>query len=146
MSNFVERFNELINESDCKLEEIAKEANQSIYDLYRWKRGTRKYLPSLDKLIDLANYFSCSILFLLGEEQENSLINPKKDLPCFSERLKSIIKEKAIPITQIAKRCELSCTTMIYDWINGKAKPRVEIFIKLAGVLNCSPDYLLGRE
>ncbi|MBQ8657623.1 MAG: helix-turn-helix transcriptional regulator [Clostridia bacterium] len=146
MSKFVERFNELINEKDCKLECIAKEANQSIYDLYRWKQGKSKYFPSLNKLIALADYFSCSILFLLGEEEENSLTNPNKDLPCFSERLKSIIKEKRIPITQIAKRCDLSCTTMIYDWINGKAKPRVEVLIKLAKVLDCSPDYLLGRE
>ena len=149
LSKFVERIKDLIEEQEIggkKIAQIAEEAEQNLSDLYHWRSEKNRYLPSLADAIKLADYFQCSLSYLLGIEGENSLPKPKGELPAFSVRLAAVVKEKGIPITRIAKEAEFGNTSVIYGWLNGKSLPRLESLLALSRALGCSPDQLLGRE
>ena len=46
----------------------------------------------------------------------------------------------------LAKEAELSGTSVLYNWKNGVTKPNVYSLIAVARALDCSLDYLIGRE
>ncbi len=149
LSKFVERVKDLTEEElvkGTKLAQIAEKTEQNLSDLYHWKSDNNRYFPSLTQAIKLADYFSCSLNYLFGLEEENSLHEPNRELPTFSCRLKTVFDEKKIPITRVAKSAGFANTGMIYSWLNGKTLPRVDSLFALAKVLGCTPDYLLGRE
>lgn len=52
--------------------EIATRLNKSIACVSDWERGRTE--PSISDLIDLADFFTCSIDYLLGRESEDGVI------------------------------------------------------------------------
>lgn len=75
---FSERFNEVIVYAGTSPKKMSAELKHNIHDIYHWKSGTARFMPSLKNIIKLADYFNCSIEFLLGIDDENKLPNPKK--------------------------------------------------------------------
>lgn len=63
---FAQRFNELLKSCNCATFASFKDTGISKSSFYEWKRG--KSLPTLDNLIILAEYFNCSVDYLLGRE------------------------------------------------------------------------------
>lgn len=62
----------------------------------------------------------------------------------FSERLKSLRKEKGISQVELARELGLS-QTAISEYERGVKEPGREVLIACAGYFRCSVDYLLGR-
>jgi len=62
----------------------------------------------------------------------------------FADRLKSLIDEKGINQSALAKHTKLGTST-ISQWVNGQRQPSVEYIIILANYFDVSADYLLGR-
>jgi transcriptional regulator with XRE-family HTH domain len=62
----------------------------------------------------------------------------------FSERLKSLRKEKGISQVKLARELGLS-QTAISEYERGIKEPGREALIACAGYFRCSVDYLLGR-
>lgn len=143
---FSKRLNALVIADGNDVEKIANATGQNLFDIYHWKSEKCRYMPSLTQAVLLANYFGCSLAFLLGEESENSLQAPKRDLPEFSSRLKKILSEKGMPIQRLSRLSQLSGTTVVYSWLNGKSLPRIDSLLQISKTLGCSPDYLIGRE
>ena len=92
--SFSERFNELIIYAETTPKKMSADLNHNIHDIYHWKSGTARFMPSLKNIIMLADYFNCSIEFLLGIDDENKLPHPKKQLPDFGAHFKKVLKEK----------------------------------------------------
>ncbi len=144
--SFSERFNELIIYAETTPKKMSADLNHNIHDIYHWKSGTARFMPSLKNIIMLADYFNCSIEFLLGIDDENTLPHPKKQLPDFGAHFKKVLKEKGSNLYRLSLLAGCKNTSPYYDWINGKSTPRIDSLCKISKVLDCSIDYLLGRE
>ncbi|MBS1416624.1 MAG: helix-turn-helix transcriptional regulator [Clostridia bacterium] len=144
--SFSERFNELIIYAESTPKKMSADLNHNIHDIYHWKSGTARFMPSLKNIIMLADYFNCSIEFLLGIDDENKLPHPKKQLPDFGAHFKKVLKEKGSNLYRLSLLAGCKNTSPYYDWINGKSTPRIDSLYKISKVLDCSIDYLLGRE
>ena len=144
--SFSERFNELIIYAETTPKKMSADLNHNIHDIYHWKSGTARFMPSLKNIIMLADYFNCSIEFLLGIDDENKLPHPKKQLPDFGAHFKKVLKEKGSNLYRLSLLAGCKNTSPYYDWINGKSTPRIDSIYKISKVLDCSIDYLLGRE
>lgn len=145
LSKFAERLAGLICDATITPELLAKSISHNTFDIYHWLSKNNKYMPSVVNLIKLANYFSCSISFIIGFEDENSLTKPNLILPKFSERFLAVIKERQTNIYRLGKQTCTSTTTY-YRWINEKAVPTIDSLIKISKALEVSIDYLVGRE
>lgn len=93
------RINELIDETGLSLENLSRAAGVSVFTLFHLKGQNNPKLPSTKVLLKLADYFKCSLSFMLGQEECNSLPSPKTELPAFSDRLRELIEAKEL--TQI---------------------------------------------
>lgn len=144
--SFSERFNELIIYAETTPKKMSADLNHNIHDIYHWKSGTARFMPSLKNIIMLADYFNCSIEFLLGIDDENKLPHPKKQLPDFGAHFKKVLKEKGSNLYRLSLLAGCKNTSPYYDWINGKSTPRIDSLYKISKVLDCSIDYMLGRE
>ena len=94
----------------------------------------------------LADYFKCSLSFMLGQEECNSLPSPKTELPAFSDRLRELIEAKELKFFLMKKSRLKKDFPSMYNWLSGKYIPNVYNLVRLAKLLDCSVDYLLGRE
>lgn len=74
---------------DCGLkpEEISALCGVGLSRLRCWLSPRCTSLPCTRSLVKLADFFGCSLLYLLGLEEENSLTRPRANLPDFSKRL-----------------------------------------------------------
>lgn len=69
------RLKELREEKGLFQRELANIFHISKNSVYNWENGISE--PNIDLLIKLANYFECSIDYLLGRESESGLIEIK---------------------------------------------------------------------
>lgn len=142
MLNFSERLNDLITESGKTLMAISHELGCGEGTLSRYCSGN--YTPSVDMLINLADYFKCSADFLLGLTEQYEAIE-YKPCPPFSERLIFLCDHFHISRYRLQKLTDIPESVMRY-WVRGKTKPSVANVLKIAVQLDCSVDFVLGRE
>lgn len=124
------RINELIDETGLSLENLSRAAGVSVFTLFHLKGQNNPKLPSTKVLLKLADYFKCSLSFMLGQEECNSLPSPKTELQFFLMKKSGLKKD----------------FPSMYNWLSGKYIPNVYNLVRLAKLLDCSVDYLLGRE
>lgn len=142
LSQFSERLKELmIDHSNLTAETLSQQLGVSDETVRLWKNGQR-YI-SLSQLIKLADYLNCSIDYLAGRSNNVLDFTPKNCLP-FYPRLREVMVEKKIT------RYELVKNTRIYDsyfsnWKNG-SDIHILTLVLLADYLDCSIDYLIGRD
>lgn len=143
---FSERINELIDETGLSLENLSRAAGVSVFTLFHLKAQNNPKLPSTKVLLKLADYFQCSLAFMLGQEEYNSLSAPKTELPKFSVRLKELLEAKELKFFLMKKSGLQKDFLSLYNWLSGKYIPNVYNLMRLSALLDCSVDYLLGRE
>ena len=56
----------------------------------------------------------------------------------------ALMRDKGISDKELSVKTGISAGN-ISDWKSGRSKPKAEALIKIADLLNCSVDYLLGR-
>ncbi len=141
LSNFAERLSELIFDAQLSVPEFAKRLGVGRATINRYLSGER--MPSTELTIKMADYFSCTIDFLLGLEDESY---SKHFLPCpsFSERLPFLCKHFNVTKYRIHKDTKITSSLIDY-WHNGKRKPNIEHIVQLAEYFSCSVDFVLGR-
>ena len=144
MLKFSERLNELMFDNQLTVEKLSKAIECNDSSIYDWISGKANYMPLLVNIIKLADYFQCSIDFLIGLENENYLPNPKFRPP-FSKWFRSAIEAKGFTLYSLSRATQMG-TKSFYKWINGKSEPSLDSLLRIAEVLNCSLDYLVGRE
>lgn len=140
------RINELIDETGLSLENLSRAAGVSVFTLFHLKGQSNPKLPSTKVLLNLADYFKCSLSFMLGQEECNSLPSPKTELPAFSDRLRELIEAKELKFFLMKKSGLKKDFPSMYNWLSGKYIPNVYNLVRLAKLLDCLVDYLLGRE
>lgn len=141
MSNFGERLNELLFENEMNAKELADDINISVTTINRWRNNETQFFFS--NLVALADYFNVSTDFILCRTEDNSKVT-SKILPSFSKRLREVMKEKGISSYKLRKISKYD-GKYFQQWDNG-SEPTASTLVELANILDCTVDYLIGRE
>ncbi|MDE6505553.1 MAG: transcriptional regulator [Clostridia bacterium] len=142
MSKFAETLDALLFDHNFKPNTFAKAIGVPSSTITRLLKCERA--PSLKTLVKIAEHFKVTTDFLLGFENENSS-TAFNLCPQIGERIKQLTEQNGYTGYRFCKECKLS-EPRFYDWINGTHEPSVDNVIKIAKFLNCSVDFLLGRE
>ena len=142
MTKFVDNLNYLISEKEILAKQLAREIGLTEATLSRYRKGINT--PSVSNLIKFADYFQCSVDFLLGFEEENGKLT-FKPCPPFAERMAQLPSLFNLSAYAFCRKVKIS-ETAFYDWKSGSKEPNIFSLIKIAKYFDCRIDYLLGRE
>jgi len=143
MSEFGNRLKELVFDKQKTVSEICSEINLDTSVFYKW--WGKSSVPNIDHLILLANYFNCSLDFLVGRIIDDYPIRVNNELPAFGERLKFLVKNSDKSVYYLCKTSKIHKGSFM-RWQNGQFFPLLDNLLKLADYFKCSLDYLVGRE
>lgn len=139
---FIENLNELMFDNNISIRSLCEKLNLNLSQLYRYLR--KESIPYTTTIVKIADYFCCSIDYLLGLAPH--LIDDKLNYtPPFSVAFAQIIKEHQTTRYQINKQLKIANSELDY-WYHGARIPSIESVIKLAKYFDCTIDKLLGRE
>ena len=100
-------------------------------------------IPSLKSLIKIADKVGVSLIYLLGETDNNEFY-PSENPSTFHNRLKQLADEKGQKYSAISNKMPFAYNS-IYEWIRTGCLPSLEYPRLLADYFKVSIDYLLGR-
>lgn len=142
LTDFSERLNELLAENDLDAIKLAKDVKIHRNTIYRYLAATNT--PTLDTALKLANYFQCSLEYLLGRTEFNNK-HANKSIPVFSERLRYLFKYFTSNEFQMTKATKISRSST-HDWLTGKRIPSLDNITKIANFYGCTLDFVIGKE
>lgn len=142
LSIFQNRLNNFMEVEGLNLTGLAKKIGCSYQAITLWFEG--KYYPRYNVLISIADYFECSVDYLLGLT-DNESFKPSNNISDFQTRFIAALKKNDFTEYRVAKLCRIEQST-ISKWLLRNRIPETENLIKLSQVLKCSVEYLLGRE
>ena len=141
LSIFAERINELMFDNKTTPEALSKVLGVDLSLIYKYLR--KEYIPSSPNAIRLANYFNCSLDYLVGLSEDTSMSFNKEDKP-FSIRFQELLKEHNCTRYRVKKDTKLAKQS-VDDWYNGVRMPTIDNLLVLAEYFSCSIDYIIGR-
>lgn len=136
-----ERLSELMVDNGIKSDQLGKKLGVSGQTVRAWCDGVQQI--SLVNLIKIAEFFNCSIDYLVGRTEKFLDFTPK-ECPSFYERFREILKEKGISRYRMAKESRIK-DSYFTTWQNG-SDPHILSLIEVADYLDITIDYLVGRE
>lgn len=142
LSNFVDNLTELMFDNKMNVKNFCEKLDIGLSECYRCLR--KENLPTFATVIKIADYFCCSIDYLLGlapylsEDKLNYT-------PPFNIAFAKILKEYKVTRYQLNKHTKIA-NSRIDDWYNGKHSPNLDNILKLTKYFDCTIDKLLGRE
>jgi len=142
MPIFVERLDELMSENNMTVTELAKALGMHMTTVYKYLQ--KSHTPRLETLIKIADYFHCSISYLVGLRETDSTTE-FKPCPPFPERFEMLIKQSGKTTYRLCRDKDIA-SSLIFYWRHGLKLPTIYHLIKIADFLGCSVDYVLGRE
>lgn len=138
---FGERLRELMADKEISAPELAREIKTDRTNITRYLKGERA--PQYETLVGLLDFFDCSADYLLGLVEipsKNGNFSPAGD---FSLNLRSAMNKVGCSQYRLSNKISAS---LIYYWLTAKRLPSAENLVKLSEILECSVDFLLGRE
>ena len=98
----------------------------------------------LKRLIQLCDYFNCSLDYAMGLVSRNSFLHGKYDLSLCCQRLREFRKENKLTQEKLARFLHIDQPTWsIYE--NGKSLIGTPFLYMICKKYHISADYLLGR-
>ena len=140
MDDFQERLQELLIENDLSILQLSKSIDISFETLNGY--FNKDFYPELSIAIKIANYFKCSLDYLMGLSQDFN--NQEKNDLSFCETIKKLTKEKNISIEKLMKAIDMG-ETNFYRWQRGNNNPAMTSIIAIAKYFDVSIDYLVGK-
>lgn len=140
LSNLSDSLKELITLNGLNEKTLAEKSNVAISSISAYIN--KKQAPYLENLITLADFFGCSIDYLL-ERTDNLPKKEYKTCPPFSQRFNELLKLHKYSYADFQDKIAKSS---FYEWKRGDSVPTLQNLTDLAKIFDCSVDYLLGRE
>lgn len=139
----------LLRESKQKSQQqVCSALNIEQSTLANYENGKR--IPKLEILIKIAEYYQCSVDFLLGLEETNDTnqnidyANSKTDIS-LSDRIKSLRLSADMTQEEFGKKFGIvKSTVSLYE--SGKSTPNDQIKKQICDYFHVSLDYLLGVD
>lgn len=141
LKNFSERLAELMKDEEINAASLGKEIGVGHSTVNRWLRIERKI--NLTNLIKLANRFNCTMDFLAGRNYDDMKFIPQNPPP-FPQALRRALKTAGKSRNYLDKHTKFK-DSYIYNWDHGTV-PDIISLVELADILECTIDYLVGRE
>lgn len=138
----VDNLNYLISEREISGKLLANELGLTEATVSRYRNGVN--IPSVSNLIKFADYFNCSVDYLIGDEEENTKLTFKAHPP-ISERMAQLPKIFNLTAKVFCDEVNIS-ETAFYDWKSGSKEPNIFSIIKIAKQFDRRVDFILGRE
>ncbi len=139
-TEFLNNLTDLLETHGISIRKFSKEVGINRNTIFWWFRGRS---PKPQSLIKVADYFHCSIDYLLGKTDSPDFVPSSKTADFFT-RFKQLRDEKQWSNNRIATLCELSTGT-IANW-KTETVPEFEVIVKLSELFGCSVDFLVGRS
>lgn len=140
LSKFSGRLNDLMAEHELNAPALAEKVGFTSSAIRNWIRGDR--LPTLESLIVLADFFHCSLDYLIGKSDlDKEVIS--KEIPAFYPRLRQIMNEYHISRYNIVHHTAIR-DSYFANWAKGEM-PSLPLLCELSNYLKISIDYLVGR-
>ena len=143
MSKVSEQLAELMAEDELNQTALAKALNTSQSKISAYLAD--KSLPNYSIFVALVEYFNCSAGFLLGLTDFPERDKNYKPTQPFHTRLPEVLKEKGYSQYAFIKKSGLSWS-VLHGWLTGKTLPSLDNILKICNTVECSVDFLLGRE
>lgn len=136
-----ESVTELLQDNSLTVQKFSRLSKISRSTIDGWLQ--EKHYPSLNQLISLADFFNCSIDYILhiSDKKEYEKSSERKDFIARFEERKQSLKVTKYQIA-VACKTDIAC---INKWEKLGQKPRIDTVIDLAKFFGCSVDYILGR-
>ncbi len=141
-ANFVENLKELLFEQGLTVKEFAQKLGIYESTVYNYMRGSRQ--PNLRLLIRIADYFSCSVDFLLGRVPEYGEV-AYRACPPFPQQLAFLMSYFNVNKYRLCKEVPVT-HSVIYAWQSGRSEPTLDYAVRLADYFGCTVDFIVGRE
>ena len=143
MKRFINVFEELLTDNDLTIKSFSRKVNIHWSILYAYKNND--YLPNVNTAVKIANYFKCSLNYLMGlDNYDNVIIENNFDISKFYPRYEKLLKVHKISHFSLSKLIKLNTSSLLY-WKQGKT-PKMDSLIKIANYFGVSVDYLVGRS
>ncbi len=140
MNDFQERLQDLLVENGLSRLQLAKKIGISFETLNGY--FNKDFYPELSVAVKIANYFDCSLQYLMGLTDEYK--NFDKNNLTFAQNLKNLITENHVSAERLMKSLNMS-EANYYRWKNNENKPAMQSLIAIAKFFDVSLDYLVGR-
>ena len=141
MNEFQERLQELLTENELSRLQLSKKIGISFETLNGY--FNKDFYPELSVAIKIADYFDCSLHYLMGLTDEYQT-NDKNDLS-FITTIRKLLDENNISIEKLMKTLNMS-EANYYRWKNNNNKPAMQSLIAIAKFFEVSIDYLVGHH
>ena len=138
---FSERLDELMIGKNVSNIMLAKVLATDVSTIQKWKRGSN--FPRLTPILELADYFNCSLEFLIGRADKIIDYLPKP-CPPFYTRLRQVMREKGVTRYKMTRESKIK-DSYFTDWAKG-TDPHIFSVIEAADFLHVTIDYLVGRD
>ena len=143
MTKFIEILEDLLDDNNLSLRKLGEKSEIPFQVLYAYKN--ENFLPNVETAVKIADYFSCSLDYLFGLDNNFKIVKYKGfDLSKFYSRYIDLLKKHNTSHYHLYKTIKLN-NSSITKWKNG-SKPKIESLIKIADYFGVSIDYLIGRK
>lgn len=141
MAEFAERLSELMLEKNIKAQELAAILGVNKSSIHDWKRG--KFNVFLSNALKLADFFGCSLEFLIGRSETVIDYTPQP-CPPFYPRFLAVLEECGVTAYRMREESKIK-GAYFNNWKKG-SDPLIPTLLVAADFLGVTLDYLVGRD
>ena len=143
MTTFSENFKDLLIEKGVTVKSIASEIGINSSTLYKYLSST---MPRIENAVKIANYFDCSLNFLVGIDTlpKQTHFSKAFDPRIFFNRYKELLKDSGLTHYKFCKLAKINSSSHS-AWRQGTL-PYLDKLELIAKYFGSSIDYLVGRE
>ena len=140
---FSDVLKELLEEKNITIPKLSKQLIIDDSTLYDYLYGA---LPSVKNAVKLANYFDCTINFLMGLDDEPKMFAFQYDykIENFIARYNNLLTDANTTHFKLSKICGVNYSSY-YSWQMGGV-PAMSSLLILSRYFDVSIDYLIGRS
>lgn len=146
LSKFSDRLSDLLfdekENNNIDLNVFAGKLGIHLTTVYKYLE--QKHVPSVAILVKFADYFHCTVDYLIGKENL-SPVTSFRTCPPFCEQFRFLLKYYGISKYRIALTTGIA-SSALYAWQNNEKQPSIDSVVKLSECFECSVDFVLGRE
>lgn len=142
MYSVKENLEELMSNHNLTLTQLSAELGIPYKTISNYTNG--KYLPNLNTAIIIANYFHCSINYLVGLSDNEEYGNYSEVDNLFLSRYEELLKTTKVTHYRVTKDLGLNIN-ISRKWRAGTT-PSLAVLTKLANYFGVTIDYLIGRN
>ncbi len=143
LSKLSERLQELMFDRGISSPVLTKVLNAGNATVNRYLAGTS--VPEYNKFVALVEYFNCSADFLLGLVDHPPTGQAFRPVQPFATQFRVVLERQKCSQYRLQKETGISWASF-NAWLHGRSAPNADTLVRLAKALECSVDFLLGRE